>query len=49
MRETHAIYLAVFLTPLSVGDHTINFSGQLEGVLACFGEDFTYKVKVVPY
>ena len=46
---THAIWLAVFLTPLSVGDHTIHFSGQLEGVLACFGEDFTYKVKVVPY
>lgn len=46
---THAIFLAVFLTPLSVGLHTVSFSGQLEGVLACFGEDFTYKVKVVPY
>lgn len=45
---THAIYLAVFLTPLSVGDHTVSFSGQLEGLPACFGEDFTYKVKVVP-
>jgi hypothetical protein len=45
---THIISLAVFLTPMSVGLHTVSFSGQLEG-LPCFGVDDTFVVKVVPY
>jgi hypothetical protein len=46
---THIIFLAVFLTPMSVGLHTVSISGQFEGVFACFGVDDTYVVKVVPY
>ena len=52
---THIITLGVFLTPLSVGTHTVSFSGRYTGDLIepalgfpAFGGAFTYTVHVVP-
>jgi hypothetical protein len=52
---THIITLGVFLSPLSVGTHTVSFSGQYAGDLIepvvrfpVFGADFSYTVVVVP-
>ncbi len=52
---THIITLGVFLTPLSVGTHTVTIRGQVAGDLllptygiSCLKEDFTYVVEVKP-
>jgi hypothetical protein len=52
---THIITLGVFIAPLSVGTHTISFSGEYTGDLVGpavgspnFAADFTYTVRVVP-
>ncbi len=52
---THMITLGVFLSPLSVGTHTVSFSGQYAGDLVApaigfpvLGGAFTYTVEVVP-
>jgi hypothetical protein len=52
---SHIIRIGVFLTPLSVGTHTLSFSGELAGDLiepvigfAGFASAFTYTVNVVP-
>jgi hypothetical protein len=52
---THIITLGVFIAPLSVGTHTVSFSGQYTGDLIgpvigfpAFAGDFTYTVNVVP-
>ena len=52
---THLLQFGVFLTPLSVGRHTIRFKGTLDGAALLlanngnpFTEDITYTVEVVP-
>ncbi|MCC6367404.1 MAG: hypothetical protein IT165_28105 [Bryobacterales bacterium] len=47
--------LGVFLTPMSVGAHTVTIRGQLAGAglltyfgVHCMAEDYSYLVKVVP-
>ena len=52
---TQIITLGVFLTPMSVGTHTVTIRGGFFGALiaetldlASLGEDFTYTVEVVP-
>jgi hypothetical protein len=49
------VILGVFLTPMSVGTHTVTIRGQLAGAgllpyfgLHCMAEDYSYLVKVVP-
>lgn len=51
---THMLILGVFLTPLTLGEHTIRFHGELAGAAVIqgigepFTEDITYSVTVVP-
>jgi hypothetical protein len=52
---THLLQFGVFLTPLSMGRHTIRFKGTLDGAALLlanngnpFTEDITYTVEVVP-
>jgi|SRR5271166_1479200 len=52
---THFIQLGAFLTPLSLGLHTITVQGQIDGAgvlptygISCLQEIFTYFVEVVP-
>jgi hypothetical protein len=52
---THLLQFGVFLTPLSVGRHTVRFKGTLDGAALLlanngkpFTEDITYTVEVVP-
>jgi hypothetical protein len=51
---THMLILGVFLTPLTLGKHTIEFHGKLTGAAVIqaigvpFTEDVTYYVTVVP-
>lgn len=49
------VILGAFLTPMSVGTHTVTIKGQLAGAglltyfgLHCIAEDYSYLVKVVP-
>lgn len=49
------VLLGVFLTPMSVGTHTVTIRGQLAGAglltyfgVHCMAEDYSYLVKVVP-
>lgn len=49
------VILGVFLTPMSVGTHTVTIKGQLAGAgllqyfdLHCLAEDYSYLVKVIP-
>jgi hypothetical protein len=53
---THFIQLGAFLTPLSLGLHTITIQGEIagSGVLPTYGfgcleEGFSYFVEVIPY
>jgi hypothetical protein len=50
-----SIQIGVFLTPMSVGTHTVTIRGQAAGAALvpaydthCLQEDFTYVVRVVP-
>jgi hypothetical protein len=52
---THFIQLGVFLTPLSLGLHTITIHGEIDGTgvlptygFSCLEEIFSYFVEVVP-
>jgi hypothetical protein len=51
---THMLILGVFLTPLTLGEHTIRIHGELTGaaVIKAYGgpftEDISYSVTVVP-
>jgi hypothetical protein len=52
---THIITLGVFLSPLSVGTHTVSFTGHYDGALVgpaigfpTLAGAFTYTVRVVP-
>jgi hypothetical protein len=56
---THFMQLGVFLTPLSVGSHTVEIKGELGNSAlfyntlsqyygSCLREDITYKVNVLP-
>ena len=53
---THFIQLGAFLTPLSLGLHTITIQGEVAGTgvlptygFGCLEEGFTYFVEVIPY
>jgi len=52
---SHMVLLGAFITPMSVGTHTVTIKGTLAGAgilqyydLHCIGEDITYFVRVVP-
>jgi hypothetical protein len=49
------VIIGAFLTPMSVGTHTVTIKGQLAGAgllnyfgIHCIAEDYSYLVKVVP-
>ena len=53
---THIITIGAFITPLSVGTHTVEIKGELAGQAVrdltgglAQGEDITYTVQVVPH
>jgi hypothetical protein len=52
---THSIQLGTFLTPMTVGTHTVTITGEVASTaiqlaygIGCVAQDYTYLVKVLP-